>query len=83
LLAQAYEVEGAAYLQEGVLLLEENKLGEAGKLLEQAKIAYQHCVEQGREIVDKVLETEVIGEGCQHYSETTDHYLQQVGKGQS
>jgi len=83
LLAQAYEAEGAAALQDGVLLLETNQVAEAKQLLLQAKNAYQHCIDQGRQTVDQVVTTQVIGEGCQKFYGVTEQYLAEVEKEQS
>ncbi len=83
LLAQAYEAEGAAALQEGVLLLEASQIDEAKALLAQAKEAYQHCIDQGRQTVDQVLTTQIIGEGCQKFYGVTEHYLAEAEKGES
>lgn len=78
LLAQAYEVQGAAYLQEADLLRRSDP-EQARTLLQGAAEAYASCIAQGRQIVDKVLTEEVIGEGCRRYAEITATYVEELG----
>lgn len=77
LLAQAYEVQGAAYLQEADLLRQSDP-AQARGLLAAAADAYAACIAQGRQIVDQVLTNEVIGEGCQRYAEITATVLEEL-----
>ena len=76
LLAQAYEAQGAAYLQQGVLLGDQGKPEESRARLELAKTAYQACIEQGDSgFFDEILQEKVIEQGCERYSAVTDEYL--------
>ncbi len=80
LLAQAYEAEGAASLQEGALLLELGQQNAAQELFIRAQNAYQHCIDQGRQTVDQALTKQIIGEGCQKFYQVTEQYLAEAGK---
>lgn len=76
LVAQAFEVEGAAYLQEADLLLRQDRPGESIPLLDKAKVAYQNCIDQGKQVViDEVLTAQVIDQGCQRYYALTEEYI--------
>ena len=76
LLAQAYEAQGAAYLQQGVILGDEGNPEEGRARLELAKMAYQSCIEQGdKGFFDEILQEKVIEQGCVRYSAVTDEYL--------
>jgi hypothetical protein len=77
LLAQAYEVQGAAYLQEADLLRERDPTV-AQALLTNAAEAYAFCITQGRQIVDAVLTDGVIGAGCQRNADLTATYLEEL-----
>jgi tetratricopeptide (TPR) repeat protein len=76
LVAQAYETEGAAYLQEADLLLRQDRPGESQPLLDKAKAAYQQCIDQGKRVVDAVLESQIIEQGCRRYYAVADEFLQ-------
>ncbi len=78
LLAQAYEAQGAAYLQEADLL-RPTEPATARTLLEAAATVYASCMEQGWQVVDEILTNEVIGEGCQRYAALTATYLEELG----
>jgi tetratricopeptide (TPR) repeat protein len=76
LVAQAYETEGAAYLQEADLLLRQERADEAKPLLDNAKAAYQQCINQGKKVViDDVLTSQVIKDGCQRYYTVAEEYV--------
>jgi tetratricopeptide (TPR) repeat protein len=79
LLAQAYEAQGAAYLQQGVVLGDQGKSEEGRARLELAKTAYQSCIEQGdKGFFDEILQEKVIEQGCVRYSAVTDEYLKKL-----
>ncbi|MCL4863511.1 MAG: hypothetical protein KJZ93_29165 [Caldilineaceae bacterium] len=79
LVAQAYEAEGAAYLQEADILFRQQQLDESKSMLDEAKVAYQNCIEQGRRVVaDEVLTGQVIEQGCQRYAAVTEAYLDRL-----
>jgi tetratricopeptide (TPR) repeat protein len=76
LVAQAFETEGAAYLQEADLLLRQDRPGDSRPLLDKAKIAYQNCIDQGKQVViDDVLTAQVIDQGCRRYYDVTEEYI--------
>lgn len=82
LVAQAHETMGAAYLQEGVLALEQNDTATARTLLEGAQQAYTLCIAQGRQIIDDVLNEQIV-QRCEQYTATAVDYLDQIEGGES
>jgi tetratricopeptide (TPR) repeat protein len=79
LLAQAYEVQGAAYLQQGLILRSHSKTSEARGRLELATTAYQACIDQGdKAFFDEILRKTIIEQGCQRYITVARDYLQKV-----
>lgn len=80
LMAQAYEAQGAAYVQQGLLLEFQEEPAESQTQLQLAKTAYENCIAQGQAIThdDKILREEVIGRGCQPMYEQTVAILQGV-----
>lgn len=79
LVAQAYETEGASYLQEADILFRQQQLDESKTMLDKAKVAYQNCIDQGRRVVaDEVLTGQVIEQGCRRYAAVTEAYLDRL-----
>jgi tetratricopeptide (TPR) repeat protein len=79
LLAQAYEAQGAAYLQQGDILLRQQKIEESRAHFELAKRAYQSCIEQGdKAYFDEILRTKVIEQGCQRYYDVATEYARNL-----
>jgi tetratricopeptide (TPR) repeat protein len=82
LLAQAYETQGAAYLQQGLLLAAQQQAEGSRASLERARAAYQNCVDQGAKApFDRILQDQVIGQGCRHFYDRTVEFLQSVEGG--
>ncbi|GAB4537292.1 MAG: hypothetical protein Kow0063_23830 [Anaerolineae bacterium] len=76
LLAQAYETQGAAYLQQGDILRRQPDAEESRARLELARAAYQQCIEQGNKaFFDEILREKIIEQGCQRYFDVTEEYL--------
>ena len=83
LLAQAYEVLGAAYLQQGAVLQGQREVEQSRARLELAKDAYQSCIEQGnRAPFDEILQEKVIAQGCRRNIQIAEEYLQRIGEEQ-
>jgi tetratricopeptide (TPR) repeat protein len=81
LLAQAYEAQGAAYLQQGLILQGQGKTAESRAHLEMARSAYQSCIDQGdKAFYDQILRQQVIEQGCQRYMSVTQEHLQKLGQ---
>ena len=79
LLAQAYEAQGDAYLQQGVVLGDQGRPEDSRARLELAKTAYQSCISQGdKAFYDEILRDKVIEQGCVRYSGVTDEYLKKL-----
>jgi tetratricopeptide (TPR) repeat protein len=79
LLAQAYEVQGAAYLQQGDILRRQQETEGSRARFELARTAYQNCVKQGdKAFFDQILHEKFIEQGCQRYSEVAQEYLQKL-----
>ena len=77
LLAQAYEAQGAAYLQQGLLLSAQQQAEGSRASLERARTAYQHCIDQGPKApFDQILQDQVIGEGCQRFYDQAVQFLE-------
>jgi tetratricopeptide (TPR) repeat protein len=75
LLAQAYEAQGAAYLQQGDILRRQQNVEESWARFELAKAAYQQCTEQGdKAFFDEILRKKVIEQGCQRYYDVAIEY---------
>jgi tetratricopeptide (TPR) repeat protein len=79
LMAQAYEAQGAAYLQQGLILRGQGKTAESRARLELARTAYQSCIDQGdKAFYDQILRQQVIEQGCQRYMNVTQERLQKL-----
>jgi tetratricopeptide (TPR) repeat protein len=79
LLAQAYEDQGAAYLQQGLILQGQGKTAESRAHLELARTAYQACIDQGdKAFYDQILHQQVIEQGCQRYMNVTQERLKSL-----
>jgi tetratricopeptide (TPR) repeat protein len=79
LLAQAYEAQGAAYLQQGDILRRQQKIEGSRARFELAKTAYQSCIEQGdKAYFDEILRTKVIEQGCQRYYDVATEYARKL-----
>jgi tetratricopeptide (TPR) repeat protein len=79
LLAQAYEAQGAAYLQQGDILRRGQDIEESRARFELAKAAYQQCIEQGDEaFFDEILHEKVIEQGCQRNYDVATEYVQKL-----
>jgi tetratricopeptide (TPR) repeat protein len=79
LLAQAYEAQGAAYLQQADILRRGQAIEESRANFELAKTAYQQCIEQGdKAFFDEILREEVIAQGCQRYHDVATEYVQKL-----
>jgi len=79
LLAQAYEAQGAAHLQQGDILRRQQNTGESRAHFELAKTAYQQCIQQGdKAFFDEILREKVIEQGCQRYYEVATEYVQKL-----
>ena len=79
LLAQAYEAQGAAYLQQGDILRRRQDIENSRARFELAKSAYQQCIEQGNKaFFDEILREKVIEQGCQRYHDIATEYVQKL-----
>jgi tetratricopeptide (TPR) repeat protein len=79
LLAQAYEAQGAAYLQQGDILRRQQDIEKSRARFELAKTAYQQCIEQGdKAFFDEILREKVIEQGCQRYYDVATEYAQKL-----
>ncbi len=79
LLAQAYETQGAAYLQQGDILRRRQDIEESRARFELAKTAYQQCINEGnRAFFDEFLEEKVIEKGCQRYHDVATEYVHKL-----
>jgi tetratricopeptide (TPR) repeat protein len=79
LLAQAYEAQGAAYLQQGDILRREQDIEASRARFELAQDAYQQCIEQGdKAFFDEILREKVIEQGCQRYYDVATEYVQKL-----
>jgi tetratricopeptide (TPR) repeat protein len=79
LLAQAYEAQGAAYLQQGDILRRQHNPKESQAHFELARTAYQQCIDQGsKAFFDDILREKIIEQGCQRYFDVTENYLSKL-----
>jgi tetratricopeptide (TPR) repeat protein len=77
LLAQAYEAQGAAYLQQGDILRRQQELEASRARFELAQVAYQKCIDQGDSaFFDEILRGKVIEQGCQRYQDIAHEFLE-------
>lgn len=73
LLAQAYETQGAAFLQEADLLRLAGRPQEAIETLDLARTAYLQCIAQGEaDDLDELLDTVIVEQHCRPNLETVD-----------
>jgi tetratricopeptide (TPR) repeat protein len=82
ILAQAFETQGAAYLQQGLALSSQQQTEESRASLEMARTAYQHCIDQGDKApFDEILQEHVIGQNCRRLFDRTVEFLQGLEEG--
>jgi tetratricopeptide (TPR) repeat protein len=82
ILAQAFETQGAAYLQQGLALSSQQQTEESRVSLEMARTAYQHCIDQGGKApFDEILQESVIGQNCRRLYDRTVEFLQGLEEG--
>lgn len=81
LLAQAYEVQGAASLQDADILIRTGDPQQAEARLERARTAYLQCIAQGEsDQLDQLLDDVIIAQHCRPNLETVDRIRQQLEK---
>lgn len=81
LLAQAYEAQGAASLQDADLLIRTGDPKQAGARLESAHTAYLQCIAQGAaDQLDQLLDDVIVDQHCRPNLETVNRLKQQLEK---
>jgi tetratricopeptide (TPR) repeat protein len=79
ILAQAYETQGAAFLQEADILRRAGATDAARATLEQARGAYEQCIVQGQiDQIDQLLDEQIVDEFCRRHLETVDQLEQRL-----
>lgn len=79
LLAQAYETQGASFLQQADVLRLAGLPQEAIKTLDLARTAYLQCIAQGEaDDLDELLDTVIVEQHCRPNLETVDRIQERL-----